>query len=435
MIKSLLIPLLWLSAISIMAQTDTPVKVKKERLDFAKGYFELGGTYFPSFTGKRLDNDQTVSFKNSESLHSTLYWGAFHFWGKAEFYVSFPLGKLNLQKSDITDADFKHFAVTGARFYPWAIEEKKVRPFVGLSWSALEFTQIITDNDILPQFEKNIELGFDAGLVYNYKDFALRLSVNYLPNNEWSYPISKTRFETIKTPDYGINLGLLYTTDFSKQNGNPRLNEKWNEYPTVSSLGYDSVTFGDVFVGIGPSISFSLESAKYNRNNFAYLNDKEASQSYFDIALGYQFNNWNMFSTISFRNPRFIREGFETKQTVRKTSFVLEVNKFLTDYSGFAPYVGANLAYDTINYEEKERDIIQKKLTFRSLEPGLTIGWDIVPGKTSEALILRTNLRWYPFSSFEVEGQKFNFSQLEYNLIQVLFYPERLLRSKKGKLF
>ena len=65
------------------------------------------------------------------------------------------------------------------------------------------------------------------------------------------------------------------------------------------------------------------------------------------------------------------------------------------------------------------------------LDAGVTFGWDIVPGKTSEALILRTNLRWYPLSKFEIDGKKFNFSQLEYNLIQVVFYPNRLKKRRK----
>ena len=77
-----------------------------------------------------------------------------------------------------------------------------------------------------------------------------------------------------------------------------------------------------------------------------------------------------------------------------------------------------------------EAGVKSQQQTTTAIEPGLTFGWDIVPGKTNEALILRTNLRWYPFSEFEVNGRKFNFSQLEYNLIQVVFYPERLKKRK-----
>lgn len=64
-------------------------------------------------------------------------------------------------------------------------------------------------------------------------------------------------------------------------------------------------------------------------------------------------------------------------------------------------------------------------------EPGITFGWDIAPGKTSEALLLRTNLRWYPFSKIEIDHKAFHLSQLEYNLIQVVFYPGRLKNKKR----
>lgn len=130
------------------------------------------------------------------------------------------------------------------------------------------------------------------------------------------------------------------------------------------------------------------------------------------------------------RNPKFETEGYGTRQTIRKTSVALEINKYLTDYTGFAPFVGASIAYDHIRYRE-ETDGNSRKLKFRSkLEPGLTFGWDIQPGKNAEALILRTNLRWFPFSSFSVDGKKFDFRQLEYNLIQIIFYPERFRRKR-----
>ena len=148
------------------------------------------------------------------------------------------------------------------------------------------------------------------------------------------------------------------------------------------------------------------------------MQQKLTSANYFDIALGYHFNKANLFAAISYRNPTYKTEGFGSNQTIKKSSLSLEVNKFLTDYSGFAPFIGINVAYDKLDYEQNV-DGIKKQLTFtNAIEPGITLGWDIVPGKTNEALILRTNLRWYPFSKFKLKGENFNFSQLEYNLIQ-----------------
>lgn len=101
----------------------------------------------------------------------------------------------------------------------------------------------------------------------------------------------------------------------------------------------------------------------------------------------------------------------------------------MTDYSGFTPCVGLNLTLDLINYQEAYgNDTFEA--SFRRLEPEINFGWDILPGKTDEVLILRTNLRWYPFSSFVIEDKKFNFNQLGYNLIQAAFYPSRLSKKR-----
>lgn len=433
MIKyKLLIAFLIFYSVSLSAQKDTLTIVNKKRLDFAKGYFELGGTFIPSFTGKRFSDNEIISFDHSSSLHSTLYWGAFHFWGHAEFYVSFPLKRLNFSSNDQTDATLNHYTVTGARYYPWAAQDKKLRPYIGLSWSALDFKQIIKSNDNQPTLQKNFTWVPDAGILYQYKNFAARLGVNYFLDNQWNYPISKTQFEKIETPNFGVQLGLIYTTDFSKHKDNPKINERWNSYPEVSSLSLNTTRYGDFFIAAGPSISFSLAASDYNDSEFPYLNKKHASETYFDLAIGYQFNKLSGFTALSFRNSVFEQKAYGTTQTIKKTSITIEAAKFLTDYSGFAPFIGINVAYDNIKYSEST-DFGSKNLKFNKIEPGITFGWDIVPGKSEEYLILRTNLRWYPFSSFEIEGKKFNFNQLEYNLIQAVFYPERLLKSRKKR--
>lgn len=254
------------------------------------------------------------------------------------------------------------------------------------------------------------------------------MSVKYFPNNEWQYPLSKTEMTEITTPLHSIQLGLLYSFDVTKNN-TKKNTDKWNNYPSISKLSYDSNSFGGFFIGAGPSQSYSLSNSEYNTQEFTYLQQKLSSSGYFDLALGYHFNKANVFTTLSFRNPTYTTEGFGTKQTIHKTSLAFEVNKFLIDYSGFAPYIGVNIAYDHIEYAEDENGS-ECSLIFSSFEPGLTFGWDIVPGKTNESLILRTNLRWYPYANFQVDGTSFDFSQLEYNLIQVVFYPERLKKKK-----
>ena len=409
-------------------QTTNKPQTSKKRLNFAKTYFELGGRYAPAFSGKRSIANQVQTFEHSATFNPYLSWGGFHFWGKAEFYVTFPLNQLRINHSEETNFEMNQSVVTGARFFPWRYREGRIRPYFGLSWSAMDFKQIIEPTDNQPSLVKDFLLIPDMGLLYGYKNFALRLGVNYTHENKWQYPITKTRFEKIETPKFNFQIGLMYAFENSHHK-KPEVNEKWNNYPGFSKPSHSATRFGDFFIGVGPSSSFSLQKSTYNQQNFPYLRDQLSSNGYFDIAAGYQFNQANLFTALSFRNPSFETSGYETTQKIQKTSIALEINKYVTDYSGFAPYIGLNVAYDQIKYSEKTEQGSRER-TYEKIEPGITFGWDIIPGKMDEALILRTNLRWYPLSSFNVEGQKFNFSQLEYNLIQLVFYPGRLLNNK-----
>jgi len=415
--------LLMISSFNLFAQ-------KKERLDFAKMYFEVGGTFLPSFTGQSLNNNAVKSFENSASAIQYLNWGGFHFWGHGEFYVSFPLNYKPFEKNEEASSEIFHSVVSGFRFYPLVYKEKRITPYLGMNWSALTFQQNINDTGESPMLSKDFILAGDVGVLYGYKNFSLRLGATYFPTAKWDYPISKTQKSAIKIPNLGFQIGLLYAWDSTKDTEQKNI-DKWNRYPILSKQSLGSTTFGNFFIGAGPSISFSLNKSAYNQSELPYLQDQLASSNYFDIVIGYNFNKAGLFTTLSFRNPKFEAEGYGTKQTIEKTSLTFEVNKFLLDYSGFTPYIGLNVAYDKIDYREKVNELERQFTFYKKIEPGITFGWDIQPGKNQEALILRTNLRWYPFSSFKIEGKKFKFSQLEYNLIQLVFYPERLKRRNK----
>jgi hypothetical protein len=427
--KQKLVMLMAVISMHAASQKDSVFR-KKERLDFAKTYFEVGGNFLPSFTGKRLVGNEIQSFKNPASMIQYLTWGGFHFWGHAELYATFPLNHLPFKKNEEAGSEIMHSVATGARFYPWAYREKKIRPYLGISWSALDFRQMIKSDQRHTTRSKDIMAGFDAGIVYGYHGFSARVGINYFPNTNWNYYISRAVKTTIKTPDLGLQIGIIYSYESSGKQDTETA-KKWNEYPMLSRQMNGSEKFGAFFIGTGPSMSFSLSKSEFNQQTFPYLKDKLASSNYFDIAIGYQFQKAGLFTAISFRNPKFVTEGFGTKQTIRKTSLALDITKFLFDFSGFAPFAGINISYDQIKYNETDNDTRRALVFGNRFEPGITFGWDIQPGKNQEALILRTNLRWYPLSSFRIDGKKFNFEQLEYNLIQVIFYPERFQKRKK----
>ncbi|HOY12696.1 MAG TPA: hypothetical protein PLY70_06125 [Saprospiraceae bacterium] len=407
---------------NLVAQNHSPTK---QRLDFAKTYFEYGASYMPSFDGWSLLNGESNPFTHASSLNQYLTWGGFHFWGHAEFYVTIPLKQGSLSKNEETQFELLHSVATGGRFYPWAVTSSKIRPYVGVNWGGLDFQQKIKPEANSTKLSKDFMLNYELGFIYNYKSLGFRIGANYFKDNKWLYPISKSVKAPISTPSYSVQLGILCAFDASK-NGKSSQTEEWNSFPRSSPLSYNANQFGNFFLGVGPSSSYSLAKSTYNQLQFPFLKDKLLSKNYFDISLGYQFNKANLFAAVSYRNPKYETSGFGVIQNIEKKSLALELNKYLTDYSGFAPYVGLNLAFDNLKYKADVDGKINAFNFPNRFEPGFTFGWDIVPGKTSEAIILRTNLRWFPFSDFDIDGKKFNFSQLEYNLIQVVFYPGRL---------
>jgi opacity protein-like surface antigen len=213
-----------------------------------------------------------------------------------------------------------------------------------------------------------------------------------------------------------------------------RENEKLNELPRKSKPTMNALTRGDWFFGISPSVSFLLAYSDYNDIHYPYFNKKPISNTFIDASLGYQFNKKGIVTALSYRNPKFTNEAFGTKQIIQKNSVVLEVYKFLTDYSGFTPYVGVGLGFNKIDYSEKSivKDISISK---NMVSPGIVMGWDILPGKTEQWFVLRTNLRWFPFEKLNINNKTFSLNQIEYNVIQAVIYPSRYknARSKRDE--
>jgi outer membrane protein W len=403
----------------------------RNRLNFAKTYFELGGQYSPKFASNSLEGNDLKSFTNPASFVPYLNIGGLHFWGHADFYISIPLTQINTSKNENNNFRLNQSVVTGARFLPWAYRDKKIRPFVGTSWAVVNFKQSFKPNENQPLLSKN-KLLFDAGLLFGNKNLLARVGANYLASNAWNYPISENNFQQIRTPKWSAYLGLVFTLETTRSKNMENENSRLNKYADVSKPTLSAIKKGDWFLGIGPSSSFMLAKSAYNEAYFPYFNKKPISNTYFDLAIGYQFNKTGIVSALSFIKTKFTNDAFGSKQTIRKNSIVIETYKFLTDYSGFTPYLGFNLAYDNFDYSEKTKTQEISK-NFKEINPGLTLGWDILPGKTEQWFVLRTNLRWYPFSKIKLNDKQFSQAQIEYNVIQAVWYPSRYKNAKNKR--
>ena len=62
---------------------------------------------------------------------------------------------------------------------------------------------------------------------------------------------------------------------------------------------------------------------------------------------------------------------------------------------------------------------------------GIICGWDIKPTK-AESWLLRTNLRYSPVS-MTVDNKKVAYDYIEFNFIQLVLFPERMMAQYKDR--
>ncbi len=401
----------------------------RSRLNFAKTYFEGGGILSPGFASKVSDGNSVKEISNPASVMPFLNIGGIHFWGHADFYISIPLGQVNLQKNH--PFDLSQSVVTGARVLPWAYQNKRLSPYAGISWAVLNFRQRSAPGKDQPLYQQN-KLLPEIGLLYGGDSWLIRAGIGFNPSRKWRYPLAPNDFRQIKTPGLNSYLSFAYAIETTRSKDMEQENRRLNQYRDITRPEQDAIKTGDFFAGIGIATSFMTASPGYNRNKRPYFNRKPISVTYMDLSSGYHFNKAGIITALSYRNPRFIHKAFGITQVVQKKSIALEVYKFLTDYNGFTPYLGLNIAYDNLKFSETD-SAGEVRETFNQYNPGITFGWDILPGKTEQFFVLRTNLRWYPFARFRVEGQSYSQSQVEYNVIQAVFYPSRYRNASSKK--
>lgn len=119
-------------------------------------------------------------------------------------------------------------------------------------------------------------------------------------------------------------------------------------------------------------------------------------------------------------------DGYARKHEYTRHSLSLDVIRFFGDYHGFVPYVGAGVSADQLTFEVED-DVLGHESSTRAWKPAWSIqaGWDIRPTKTS-AWVIRTNFRYSPFLQLRAGNDRVRFDYLELNLLQLVFYPERL---------
>ena len=117
--------------------------------------------------------------------------------------------------------------------------------------------------------------------------------------------------------------------------------------------------------------------------------------------------------------------GYGDYQKLTRRSVSLELFKFVGDYHGFAPFVGLSASLEKLQVLELILSEVHEHES-EGVHPGIVFGWDIRPNDI-QSWYLRTNLRWYPTLELDTHAEsRIDFSQLEFNFIQLVIFPNRL---------
>lgn len=378
-------------------------------------WFTYGGD-INYLTGGRTQQLTEGILQNTDFGHTLmprLTIGGIHFWGHADFYVSFPLSFLTLQgiPAGLEQLEVYQGVETGARVYPLKLRPKRLSPFLGISFRRIRFAQeaqsSVFENGV-PSYGRFIHPA-QFGLTYTSSRWHISASGYYNFQNTFDYFIAPQVTADVELHPLSFNLSLLRYVDSDRHMRTERAAQQINEdYEVLQKEGLLSTWFW----GIGPSAALQRSKSPYLEANFPFFYDEYAASVLPDLSLGRYFHKPDLSASLTYRTYGNTYEGFDDMIQSRRHSIGVESVKFLFNYLGFVPFVGPALTYEHLRASVNQTDY-----TVQKLAAGITFGWDIRVTRTGSSL-LRTNLRYFPNLHMNIEGEKLMFDHLEFNFIQ-----------------
>ncbi|SFC10983.1 hypothetical protein SAMN05421747_104204 [Parapedobacter composti] len=369
-------------------------------------------------------NIQSLSLGNNYSPRFLI--GGTHFWGYADFYIAIPLYRQTVEKEN-QEVTAIRGVETVFKYYPRRIENHKVRPFIGTSLAPFFFEQK-NNNFEYPNGPELSHTSFPllTGITYSSKNHLLELGLAWNYRNRQDYYISKEQVTTVNTPPVYATLSYRYMLETTIS-----AEKDWESGRTkeITDILADKGRLNGFYLGVGISSAFWLTQSGYNKNQRPYIGTYGISLMP-DFTMGYYLHKPDVNLAAGYRGYGASTDTYGTAQQLARRSFLIEATKSLFDYHGFVPFIGPAISYENLSFYEdfegtKTYDVKENKIGY-----GMTLGWDIRPNRI-QSWILRTNLRWYPHLFLEVEpNTKMSFNNLEFNFIQLIIYPNRMIKRK-----
>ncbi len=387
-------------------------------------------TYRPSGgNGRFIENGQTQDFAFPDRLQPRLSIGGTHFWGHCEFYVSFPLGNLLSEAiSENSEIASSSGIETALKIYPWRLERKKVRPFLGSGMSVPNWR--LTQEEGRGAYLSKTIVPLMGGLTYQRGNLLYELGGRYRLGRDQAYYLDRSQSTIFQQPRFSLFAGVRWQLETTLSAEEPYLDGRTDAVVEYLKKNKKLSAFS---LAVGPSSTFFLlpERSTYNDAERPYLSEHKGSNVFPEFGLGYYHYPSDAHLNLSYRSYASFISAYGYQQRIARRAFTLEAYKFLFDYHGFVPFIGPFISWDRWSLRESDQGTLVNDQTKQHVLPGLTFGWDIRPND-AQWFILRTNLRYNPSIFQTSDDTQLFLHHLEFNFIQLVIYPGRW-RAFRGK--
>lgn len=403
-----------------------PYVAKKTQHRFAQSYLGLNIQTIPS-SGKLFWNGSSGKFPSMYSPRLNI--GGLHFWGMVDFNMNFPLVTLgDFAMDDDNELVFTPGGDLSARFYPWRMKYKKLRPYIGYSANEMKLT--IKNEQIGKRNDLFITSSGIAGISYANNRWQFSAEIMHMFDNTRTFYSNRQNEHEYVLPKSYFSFGFVkffegtLQAEENKNSGlTDRIERKLRKEATLNSFSFS----------FAPSGAYFLKAPSFSDAQRLSLPRHKASMVW-EYGAGYLFHDAKLHVGISYRDYTSVSESYDFEHLIRRYTFALEARKFFWNYNGFVPFVGPSISFErwAVGQFEGDTQVGETQRT-RMISPGIVFGWDILASPI-ETWVLRTNLRYYPFQRINgTDGSKIDVDQFEFNFIQLVVYPNRLFNVRRVK--
>ena len=288
---------------------------------------------------------------------------------------------------------------------------------MGTSFNAVNF-----------QYEKGVLLSrtilpIHGGFTFNKGLNLIELNFSYAHKNEFEYYFSTTTSKKINIHKLWFNLSYKYMIETTlgaekglKNGSTKRITESLFEKGKLNGLT----------IAAGPSSTNFTSRSSFIDEAYPFLDNHKFANIFPEFGLGYYWHNLDFQANISYRNIKTELTAFNYVLSSSRRAITLEAFKFINDYHGFCFFAGPAISYETLNSKLNFGNTTLSKGIYTGIKPGIIFGWDIRPNRI-QTFILRTNLRYFPNLDVKMSNSKtVSLDNLEFNFIQLVFYPGRI---------